>query len=83
MDNLERYDHVFKTIFRVDSSDLYEGFAYGLIKKWDSITHLSLITALEDEFDIMFDSEDILHFGSYENGKKLMKKYQIIIQTKE
>lgn len=79
MSNLEKYDGVFVSIFNVDSSELNQDFAYRLVKRWDSITHLALVTAIEDEFDIMFDSDDILGFLSYEEGKKIMEKYQIVI----
>jgi len=79
MTNLERYNNVFLKIFNVDLNELDKGFAYGAIKIWDSITHLSLITAIEDEFNIMFDSPDILDFLSYETGKKIMFKYDISI----
>jgi len=79
MTNLERYNNVFLKIFNVDLNELDKGFAYGAIKAWDSITHLSLITAIEDEFNIMFDSPDILDFLSYETGKKIMFKYDISI----
>ncbi|HQK69971.1 MAG TPA: acyl carrier protein [Bacteroidales bacterium] len=79
MSNLEKYDGVFVSIFNVDSSELNKDFAYRLVKRWDSITHLALVTAIEDEFDIMFDSDDILGFLSYEEGKKIMAKYQIVI----
>ena len=33
--------------------------------------------AVEDEFDIMLDAEDILEFTSYENAKKVLAKYEI------
>ena len=38
-----------------------------------------LISELEDAFDIMFESEDILHYGSYENGKAILRKYGVEI----
>ena len=42
-----------------------------------SVAHLSLISELEDAFDVMFESNDILHYGSYENGKIILEKYGI------
>ena len=53
--------------------------AFKNVSKWDSVAHLSLISELEDAFDVMFDSEDILHYESYENGKRILEKYGIII----
>ncbi len=45
----------------------------------DSAAHLSLISELEDAFDVMFESEDVLHYGSYENGKAILRKYGVDI----
>jgi len=46
---------------------------------WDSMAHMELIALLEDTFNIMFETEDILHYGSYENGKTIIKKYGVEI----
>mgnify|MGYP001485123754 CR=1 FL=1 len=35
---------------------------YQDIPQWDSIGHISMIAALEDEFDIMMKMEDIIAF---------------------
>lgn len=77
MNNLERYESVFKTIFMVSDDELINGFDVESVKKWDSITHLSLITAIEDEFDVMFDSDDILGLKSFEIGKQILAKYDV------
>ena len=39
--------------------------------------HLTLIAELEEKFDIMFSADDILHFGSYLNGMKLLQRYGV------
>ncbi len=79
MTNLEKYDHIFMDVFGIDHAALGEAFTFKDVPAWDSVAHLSLISQLEDEFDIMFEAEDILHYGSYENGKKLLAKYGVEI----
>lgn len=74
MTALEKYNRCFIRTFGVMEEDLNADFTFKDVAKWDSVAHLSLITELEDEFDILFDSDDILHFGSYENGKKILRK---------
>lgn len=61
----------------VSDDELINGFDVESVKKWDSITHLSLITAIEDEFDVMFDSDDILGLKSFEIGKQILAKYDV------
>jgi len=79
MTNLEKYNRVFMNTLGVDESVLNEAFTFKAVPQWDSVAHLSLISELEEVFDIMFESEDILHYGSYENGKRLLAKYGIEI----
>lgn len=41
--------------------------------KWDSLKHISLITALEVEFDILFEPEEISEMLNYENIVKIIE----------
>lgn len=77
MNNLEQYKKIFEEIFEVEEQFLDENFTFKDIDKWDSLTHLNLITTLEETFDVMFDTEDILHYGSYLNGIEILKKYGV------
>lgn len=76
--NQEKYKNCFKEIFGEDAK-LNEDFRFGTASGWDSMAHMELIALLEDTFDIMFEADDILHYGSYENGKQIMKKYGVEI----
>lgn len=77
MNKKNLYIKVFKEIFEVEEEALNEDFTFEKVSKWDSLTHLSLITALEDSFDVMFETEDILHFGGFLNGMKILEKYGV------
>jgi acyl carrier protein len=77
MDALEKYNQVFIDTFQVGLEDLNEAFDIDTVANWDSVMQLSLVTSLEDEFDIMLDSEDILDFKSYSAGKEILAKYGV------
>ena len=77
MNNLEKLNRIFSEVFGVEESALNEGFDKCNVEGWDSVRQLSLSTAVEDEFDIMLDAEDILEFISYVNVKKVLAKYEI------
>lgn len=36
-------------------------------ENWDSINHLNIITALEEEFDVFFTEEEMIELMSLEN----------------
>ena len=79
MTNLEKYDQIFIDVLGTSKEALGEKFTFKDTPQWDSVAHLTLISELEDAFDIMFEADDILHYGSYENGKKLLQKYGVDI----
>lgn len=78
MSNIEKYNKAFIETLGVEEAAL-EGLTYQSIKAWDSVGHMTLIAAIEEAFDIMMDTEDIIDFSSYEKGKELLKKYDVQI----
>ena len=78
MTNLDKYLKVFTETFGIKEADTV-GLEYQRIQEWDSIGHMTLIAALEDEFKIMMDTDDIIDFSSFEKGKEILKKYDVAI----
>lgn len=77
MKNLEVYNNVFINNFEISEDDLQE-LEYQSISAWDSVGHMGLIAALEEAFDIMMDTDDIIDLSSYEKGKEiLVDNYEI------
>lgn len=77
MTNLEKLNNIFCDVFSVEESALNADFDNNNVEGWDSVHQLSLTSAVEDEFDIMLDAEDILDFTSYDNAKAILAKYDI------
>ena len=73
MTNLEKYTKVFTDTFEVTAEEA-QTLKYQDIDAWDSVGHMGLISALEDEFDIMMDTDDIIDFNSFEKGKEILSK---------
>ena len=73
MTNLEKYNNAFMETFEI-TEDKLAGLKYQDIEAWDSVGHMTLVAALEDAFDIMMDTDDIIDFNSYEKGKELLAK---------
>ena len=66
--NLEKYIAAFEECLEV-SGDQLETLEYQGVGSWDSVGHMSLMAALEDAFDIMLDTDDIIDFSSFQKGK--------------
>lgn len=73
MSNLEKYNNAFVETFEI-TEDQLPGLKYQDIAAWDSVGHMGLIAALEDAFDIMMDTDDIIDFSSYEKGQEILSK---------
>jgi len=71
MNNLERYNQIFKETFEVEDAQL-KGLTYQSVPLWDSVGHMNMIAALEEAFDIMMDTDDIIDLSSYEKGKEIL-----------
>jgi acyl carrier protein len=78
MSNLEKYKNAFMETFEIEESALV-GLKYQDVTLWDSVGHMSLITVLEDEFDIMIETEDIIDLSSFEKGMEILRKYDVEI----
>ena len=73
MINIEKYNNAFMETFEITEEQL-TGLKYQDITAWDSVGHMSLIAALEEAFDIMMDTDDIIDLSSYEKGKEILSK---------
>lgn len=71
MTNLEKFNNAFIEVLGVGEDQLV-GLKYQDVAAWDSVGHMSLMAALEDAFDIMMDTDDIIDFSSYEKGKEIL-----------
>lgn len=79
MTNLEKYNKVFRGMFRKTDEEL-PGLRYRAIPLWDSIGHMDLMGELEETFDIRIDTRDVLDFTSYEKGKEVLARYGVVME---
>lgn len=73
MTNYEKYLKVFTETFSVSEAQAVK-LEYQGITDWDSVGHMGLIAAIEDAFDIMMDTDDIIDLSSFEKGKEILTK---------
>ena len=63
-----QYKSAFQEGLGADDSAITEDLEFNSIEEWDSIGHMGLIAALEEEFNISFETDDIVEFSSYKKG---------------
>lgn len=80
MIDIERYNKIFREILNISSEETPTELNLKKTAQWDSVSHLNLVMAMEEEFDVMFDADDILGFDSYNHGISILNKYGIYFE---
>jgi acyl carrier protein len=55
----ERIRNVMAIVFGIEAKQIMDNAEPGVIESWDSLRHMSLIVALEEEFDITFTDDEM------------------------
>lgn len=76
MTNLDKYIQTFRQTLHLDDSVEVKGLEYR-DSGWDSVAHMVIMATLEESFDIMLDTDDVIDFSSYEKGMEILKKYDV------
>ena len=78
MTNKEKYIEAFVENLDVKENEV-EKLEYQGVASWDSVGHMGLVAAIEDAFDIQFETDDIVEFSSFKKGIEILKKYDVEI----
>ena len=65
---------VFRDVFSVPTNVDTEKLIYNDYPGWDSVGHMTLVAALEEQFDCMLEMEDILDMSSYAKVCEIMSR---------
>lgn len=78
MKNKNKYIEIFSKSLSIDKKKFNEKIKYNDIPEWDSIGHMTLMSDLEEGFNISIDTDDIIDFSSFKKGIQILKKYKIV-----
>lgn len=66
MENIEdRIKNVMSAVFGIPIEEVTDNSSSDSIESWDSLRHLNLIIALEEEFDISIPDEEVGNLVNY------------------
>ena len=66
---------IFAESLGINESILIDNLRYAEIPQWDSVAHMALVAAIEEGFDIMIDTEDVIDMNSFEKAKQIVAKH--------
>ena len=67
----------FARAFGIPLETVTDTLAYNSIKPWDSVGHMALVAAIEGEFNLMLDTDDILALSSVAKAREILARYGV------
>ncbi len=71
----ERIKNILASVFGVDPASLDDYASPDTIDGWDSVKHMDLVMALEEEFDVEFENDEMIDLVN-------MKLIEVILSEK-
>jgi acyl carrier protein len=56
----QRVLNAMAVVFEMDAADIPLNAAPGVLEKWDSLKHMNLVLALEEEFEVRFTDDELV-----------------------
>lgn len=77
MTNIEKYNQAFARTLNLGLDEV-KNAKFKETPMWDSVGHMTLMAALEDAFDVLFEAEDLMAIRNYQDGMDILSKnYEI------
>jgi acyl carrier protein len=78
---LNRLNNAFVDALAVSPGSDFDSFEYGKTDGWDSVAHMNLIAEIENTFDIMLATEDVIDMSSFQKAKEIVAKYGVSLDS--
>jgi len=72
----ERIKKIMSDVFLIDLNEVNETSSPDTIPQWDSIGHLNLVTAVEEEFGIKIEDDQITQMLNFKLVVEIIKECQ-------
>lgn len=77
MTAVEQLRSAFQTTFGLSENTDFDRLAYGETAGWDSVAHMGLVSEIENTFDIMLATDDVIDLSSFPKAKEILGKYGV------
>jgi acyl carrier protein len=73
----KRLQDVFSEALGIDAERVVDSLEYNTVKEWDSVAHMVLVAALEENYDIMLETDDVIDMSSVARAREILAKYSV------
>jgi acyl carrier protein len=74
---LDRLRASFRDALDLDASLDVDDLEYRGVEGWDSLAHLSLVAKIEDEFDVMLDTDEVIDLSSFAKATEILARHGV------
>lgn len=75
----EKLKEILAKVLLIDESKISDEMSRKIVKEWDSMAHLMLVSEIESAFEITMDDDDIMEIQTIADIKKTLQKMGITI----
>ena len=74
-DNRKKLQDVFVEALDLDAGAVHwDTLAYRGLEEWDSVAHMRLVADIEDAFDVMLDTDDVIGMSSFVVAQEILTR---------
>ena len=77
MNNEQKLKTVLSNVFNVPVSQIDDEASVDTVENWDSLNHLNLVLAIEQEFAVSFTEEETVEIMNYPLIKMTLKEHGV------
>lgn len=77
--SVEKLRQTFAESFGLPLETITDDLGYNEIAQWDSVAHMALIAAIEQAFDILIETDDVIDMSSFAKAKEIVAKYGVAL----
>jgi acyl carrier protein len=77
MNNSNKLKESFSKALNISVDRISDELLYQSIPEWDSISHMVLISQLEEDFEVSIDTDDVIDLSSFEKAREILCKLGI------
>ena len=75
-----RLQEAFQTALDLPADTDWPALAYAQHEHWDSLGHMALVAEIEEAFDLMMETDDVIAMSSYPVAVELLRtKYDVAL----
>ncbi len=71
---MDKVNEVLASVFRLKIEEIHEDLTKSDVARWDSLTHMDMVTSLEELLGISFDMDEIFQMQDVATIKRVIKE---------